>query len=485
VSVARDSTYNLLGAVLPVAVSLLTVPIYLSVIGEERFGVLALAWLFLGYFGVFDLGLGKATAQRIASLGHTSADRSRIFWGAMGVNTAAGVLGGLVLYVAARVAFEDYFKVSSALREEMLAAVWLLALAVPIATVSGVIGGALMGRQRFREINLISGGASVVSQLATLATAMLISTDLTWLVLTVVVTRVLTLILLFYECRRHAIGGEPLITTKAEVVALLGFGGWVTISGLVSPLMVVLDRFVIGGMLGAVAVAIYTVPWQLAQRALILPGAIQSALFPRQASADETEQIRLTQTGIAAIAAILTPVIGLGIFAMEPFLKVWIGGNFHVQAAPVGQIALLGFWANGMAYVPFAQIEARGKARIGALVHLAELPAYLAALYLLMMHYGLPGAAVAFSLRCILDGIVLNWICLRRDAPWGLPLRSFAIALASLMLANWLEPFHWDWWVALAGFTLAAAWNSYGAAPPVLRQAGRAFFSRALRRTAA
>ena len=120
-------------------------------------------------------------------------------------------------------------------------------------------------------------------------------------------------------------------------------------------------------MLGAVAVAVYTVPWQLAYRSLILPGAIQSALFPRQASADETEQIRLTRTGIAAIAAILTPLIGLGILAMEPFLKVWIGGDFYVQAAPVGQIALLGFWANGMAYVPFAQIEARGMARLETL----------------------------------------------------------------------------------------------------------------------
>ena len=81
------------------------------------------------------------------------------------------------------------------------------------------------------EINLLSGGASVVSQLATLATALYVSTNLTWLISTAVLTRVLTLLLLLHECRRHAIGREPLTTTRREIVALLAFGGWVTVSG--------------------------------------------------------------------------------------------------------------------------------------------------------------------------------------------------------------------------------------------------------------
>ena len=104
-TVARDSTYNLLGAVLPVAVSLLTVPIYLSVIGAERFGVLALAWLFLGYFGVVRprSRQGHRPEDRLAR--PYPADRSRIFWGAMAVNTAAGIIGGLILYIAAHLRF--------------------------------------------------------------------------------------------------------------------------------------------------------------------------------------------------------------------------------------------------------------------------------------------------------------------------------------------------------------------------------------------
>ena len=50
----------------PVLVALFALPPLIAGLGAERFGFLTLAWLVIGYFNLFDLGLGRALTQSIA-----------------------------------------------------------------------------------------------------------------------------------------------------------------------------------------------------------------------------------------------------------------------------------------------------------------------------------------------------------------------------------------------------------------------------------
>ena len=128
-SIGRHTAYNLGGSLLPLALSLLTVPAYIALIGEARYGVLSVAFLLLGYFGLFDLGLGTATAQRIAAAGEQSReDVAATFWTALLLNLGLGCLGGLLIWPVADYFFGHVFKADTALRAEMLAAVPWLAL---------------------------------------------------------------------------------------------------------------------------------------------------------------------------------------------------------------------------------------------------------------------------------------------------------------------------------------------------------------------
>src|SRR5271165_6731772 len=67
-AIAHNTILNLVGQALPLLVGVFTVPIILKGLGIERFGLLALCWVVLGYFGMFDLGLGRATTKAVAEL---------------------------------------------------------------------------------------------------------------------------------------------------------------------------------------------------------------------------------------------------------------------------------------------------------------------------------------------------------------------------------------------------------------------------------
>jgi O-antigen/teichoic acid export membrane protein len=281
--------------------------------------------------------------------------------------------------------------------------------------------------------------------------------------------RTLGLMALAFTCWRNLTRGQPVRVERSRMVALLKFGGWITVSAFVGPFMVILDRFVIGALLGAVAVTIYTVPFQLAQRAMFIPESLTTAVFPRLTACSGNEQISLCQAGVRSIAAVMTLFMVLGIMLIEPFLKLWIGGDFHHESAQVGRIILLGFWTNALAFVPFSFLQARGRPNIGAAVHIIELPFYFAVFYVLMQNLGTTGAAMAFSLRCAVDMVIFNHLALRSNALWAMIASISCLPIAAIGAAEFLPPLSIEWSAATALLSLAAAAVAWRIAPPQLQ----------------
>jgi O-antigen/teichoic acid export membrane protein len=401
-SIRRNTTYNLIGAVVPLAASLAIVPIYLSLIGEARYGVLALVWLLLGYFGLFDLGLGRSVAQNVAALRDAPPnERAKSFWAALVINLALGSIGGILIYPLATFFFNDIISMEADLRTELVAAVPWLMLAVPVSTVSSVLIGALQGRERFLELNVIAVIGTLLAQTFPLAAALFLDTSLALLVPAALCARLIGIFLLIPICRRHIFGGYQPTFDSARARQLLRFGGWVTVSAIIGPLTVALDRFAIGMLSGVRSVSHYTIPADMAARSTLVSGALVSALFPRLATSSVDESHRLAAEGTKVLLMVMTPLTIMAVLFVKPFLALWITLAFAAHSGLPGQILLLGFWANALAMVPYTQLQAKGRPDLIAKYHLAELFPYFLLLYAGLSSFGLPGAAAVFALRML------------------------------------------------------------------------------------
>lgn len=476
-SIKKNTSYNLMGAVLSLGLSLFTIPIYIRLIGDARYGVLAVAWLLLGYFGLFDLGLGRATAQRIASLGRAPQNQmASAFWTALAINVSLGVIGGLIIWPVALYFFGHVFSVDAELRPELASAIPWMILAVPLTTLSGVLSGALEGRAKFLELNAISVLNSVLIQVLPLTVAWLNGPDLAWLLPTVILTRLMTLSVLFFRCRVHVFKGEPPSFSRSQASGLLRFGGWVTVTSLIGPMMVILDRFVISAALGAKAVTYYTVPFQLAERSTVLPGALTSAMFPRLASAETAEARHLATTAISVLAVVTTPLFVIGVLLAEPFLKWWLNPEFASRAGLTAQILLLGFWINSFARVPFSLLQAAGKPDVVAKCHLVEVIPYLLLLYVGLHFWGLSGAAVVFGLRTFADYGLLLWFAGVFRSAFRVIKTPVMLLASGLGVAVALPVAGVAWWLASVSVCLLSMVWAWLAAPAEVRQpALRAF----------
>lgn len=450
-SVGRNTTYNLVGAVLPVILSLVTVPIYLKLVGPERYGVLAIAWLLLGYFGYFDLGLGRSTAFRIASLRDAEpAARADTFWAALALNVVMGAVGGLLLWAAASYFFGHAFKMSQVLRPEILASVPLLALAVPIATLTGTLTGAMQGREKFLETNTVSLISTTLFQILPLGVAFWSGPNIFYLLIAAISARLAAILVLGYRCYVEFARGQPRRLNRAEVPSLLKYGGWVNLTSLCGQVLVMFDRFAIGAVLGAAAVTIYTVPLQLAQRVQILPGAVTNALFPRLSASKAEAQKDLGDMASRTLLAIMgLPVLG-AIFLIEPFLRLWIGDEIGGQSAQVGRIVLIGYWINSLAFIGFVRLQTAGRPDLVTKAMLAEMPVYAVVLYLALQHFGFVGCAIVFAARCFADYLILNWLVDRTVARrWSLLFSTLVLSLGAYLASLWAIT-DWRWWASAA-----------------------------------
>ncbi len=96
---ARNVFWNLLGTGAPLLVALVAIPILIEGLGTACFGVLTLAWMVVGYFSLFDLGLGRALTKLVAEkLGKGQDDEiPALIWTAMSLMAVLGVLGAVVV----------------------------------------------------------------------------------------------------------------------------------------------------------------------------------------------------------------------------------------------------------------------------------------------------------------------------------------------------------------------------------------------------
>lgn len=472
-SVRKHTAYNLLGALLPIALSLLTIPIYIRTVGDARYGVLAVVWAFLGYFGLFDLGLGTATAQRVAALRNATPQAvATTFWTALAMNGALGAVGGLMIWPISTYFFGQVISMGADLRSELASALPWLMLAVPLMTLTGVLGGALQGRAQFLELNLISVASTFLFQTFPLFIAFAHGPDLAWLLPSVILTRLLSFSVLFWRCKLHVFQNHAPSFSCDQAKSLLRFGGWVTITALVGPLMVVLDRFVIGATLDAKAVTYYTVPFSLAERSNVLPAALTTALFPRLAMASGADGRELATRAIRTLAAVMTPVMLIALLLVAPFFRLWINPEFAAKANVTAQILLLGHWINGLAFVPYAQLQATGRPDVTAKFHIAELIPYLMLLYVGLHFWGLPGAAAAFSLRTCGDCVLLMFAAGALPRAIEILKAPVALLLAAIAVALGSETGCSMWWLASSGLLLTTLGWSWRNVPLDVRELG-------------
>jgi O-antigen/teichoic acid export membrane protein len=408
--VARSAAYNLAGNIAPIVVGFFTIPMTVRGLGVDAFGVLAFAWALLGYFALFDFGLGRATTKFLAeALADREFDRSsEIVWTSVGLSAALGAIGGVILAAAAPYLAGHILKVPPTLVATTRRVFTLLAIAVPAVVISNTLRGVLEADHRFGVVNVIRAPVNTAT-FAIPAIGVALGWHLPAMVTWLAVTRVATIVPYAWLCLRIVprLRHRPRFDSGASR-ALVSYGGWITASNVLGPVLTYLDRFLIGAVLSSAAVAYYAAPYEMVTRLWIFPASLVAALFPAFSVGRDGGKIsRLSLPALKYLLLLMAPVgVALVVFAPE-ILGAWLGADFAVQSAAAFRLLVIGVVLNSIAQVPFSLLQALGRADLPAKFYLAELAVYAPLTWWLTVQAGITGAAGAWTIRVTADAVLM------------------------------------------------------------------------------
>ena len=469
----RNTALNFFGLVCPLAVGFVTIPMVVRALGNERFGILALVWVVFGYFGLFDLGLGRTTTRYIADgLGRSdTAKLPEYLWTTVGLQTAIGLVAASLSHLTAPLIVRHVLNIPAGFEAETILTLRLVGWSLPVMFVGSSLRGVLEAAQRFDLVNAVKVPVNVLFYLLPLL-GVAMGFALPGIVILLVLSRAVALT----AWGAMALHTLPVLRSRPVlrrdlIRPLFSFSGWLGLSSILYAITTSLDRLIIGSLITVEAVTFYSAPYEAINRTGVIPGSLSMVLFPAFSLLDAGGRTEKAETLFARSVKFLLlstgPVFILLMFFAGNFLRLWLGPDFAVRSAFVVQVLAAGFLVNTVIAVPNNYLIGIGRVDVAPKYQAFELGAVTALTWAGAKLWGIKGVAVASALRLIAFTVFLLAVAFSSGRihfgyVWK---RGLAGALAALGL-----------FAAGLAASLILGWGVWGAGAAVLVFAAAAYF---------
>lgn len=417
-SLLRNTLWNVLGLILPIVVGVFSIPMLIEEIGNERFGVLALAWMVIGYFSIFDFGLGRALTKLIAEkLGRGECEGiPSLIWLAISISIVLSLIFFIALYFLSELIVFEWLNMSESIKSEAFSATRIVAFSIPFVVLTTIFRAVLEAHQQFKIINIIRLPLGLVTFLGPLL-VLPISEDMGDIVMVLLGARVLgTYAYYHYMSKVVPEIKAGIIFDFSQVGGLLRYGGWMTVANVAAPLIMYVDRFVIGSGSSVESLTYYVAPYEMLAKIALIPMALIVVLFPTFSAlihADKSQVKELYTRSNRIVFFLVFPIVLFCVCFASEGLTYWLGSEVAKISAPILQWLAIGVLVNNFGKIPFVLIQAVGRPDILAFLYSLQLPIYIYIMWFSLDNYGLVGVAIIWTLRAALDSVVLSVMTIR------------------------------------------------------------------------
>ncbi len=453
--IAKNVSTRYLAIGTEAAVGLVLLPFNMAALGRATYGLWMLAASVTSYFSVLDLGYSGALTKFVA---HYRARRD-----ARAINEILSTLfflfsgiGVLTIAAAAVVGSSLGAMFHLSAEQATVGRTVLLVISVQVACgfAFSVFGGVVNGFQRY-DLNNVVGAASTLLAAAVNLAVVWAGYGVVPLVIATTTVRVGALLVYRRNAYRvfPALRISPALVRRARLREVTEFSVFVAVLDWAAKVNYSVDAVVIGGFLGTVFVAAWTVSQRLAETIQRLTNQLNDVLFPAVVDSHagrHAERLRLIfiQGTRLSFATVLPVAVTAAILA-GPLLTAWVGaGNASVTVTRL--LAAVIIVRVGTA-TSMTVLKGAGWHRLLAAGNLSTAAANLLLSLLLVRRFGLTGVALGTLVPVSIAAVTLIFpaACRRagvgiveavREAVWPAAWPAAVMAAWLILVESWVRP---------------------------------------------
>ncbi|MGE0655317.1 MAG: flippase [Pyrinomonadaceae bacterium] len=437
--VVKGSLWTLAGQVAPLAVSLIATPFTIRLLGSEGYGVLIFVGLIPAYFGFADLGMGLASTK-FGSEAYAASDPERE---ARTVRTAAilALISSLPFAIAIFLlsgTLATLFNVPAHLHSEASLAFKVASFTFVLDFLNNIFNTPQLDRLRMDLNTFATSGVRILGVAAT-PIVIYFGGGVLGAVMVLLAASLLTLACHVYTSGRLLPDLYGLSLDRGLVRPMVKFGGGMAISAIASMTMMNFEKAALPKLTSMADLAYYSVAFTLAFTMTLFSVALAQSLIPAfsqlQGSTNRAQLSGLYSRAIRMNLFWLTPVLVLLAIYAKPLITLWAGPDFGRESTRPFYILLIGVGFHVIATPARAALMASGRSDVIAKTVWLELLPYITIVVVLTLRFGGIGAAIAWSLRAVVDAVVSFWLTSRVSKVWFIFRGTSAFILATVIMS--------------------------------------------------
>lgn len=382
-------------------VAFVTVPVVVRGLGDNAYGVIALATAFTGYLSVLDMGLGQGIVRYLSmfvSLRHGRAMRQLMVY-VLAWFVGAGALGAAVMWVAAPWLAETLLKVPTALVPDAVTAFRLAGVAFGLGmtvSVMALVPEAFLRYDIVAVLNVTVGSAILAGPAILVMLGYGLVAVMWFSVAAALVSGLCWGVVAFRLVRDVPNEGAPLTEYWGGFLRFSFKNG---VNRVWSAVQIPTSQLVVGIAGGIAAAAYFQIPMLISGKVTALLYRLNTVLLPTGsqlfAEGEHGLLIDLYERSSRLFYVLNASVVGALVVFSSPLLNYWIGPRYAQEGAVAFALLTLAVGLNAVSMTASQINMALGRPGVNLAFSLANSAINLGTVYFLTVWMGIAGTALS------------------------------------------------------------------------------------------